>query len=908
MDSRHAITPEHSAKMTNPDSSRDKPSGQPKPGAITRRQFHGHAASTAVAGSLISSTVQAADPSDTVGGDAVLVDDFLREDTFYHGDGWESLNPGYWKIEKNALRRRIRTRGDRARQTGFPYHYSTHQRNGGVMNTEYLSSHPYGMLWRRDWSLSGGYTIAIKLRVVQLPEPTEGFVITPGDALMGICFGAKTRMESWLGGSQPGQACWMAAWRDNQTFGVYDHSKDKPTPATKQGEQAAPALKAGDEVEIFLQVKPTDAIKADITAEFLFGDQSVQVRCTGVDQEMITKGYFGVVGRGLLDFEVTRVRLAAEDNEPIDDPVNELRVAYALGNTLRQNEEGNWTCRMMAVFRDQGELAEVRVSTEEKPQGGWENVPAAGQAPIVTNNFRRATAAIDVVLPENPGDTAMYYTVWKDGKDVTGDPRSGFLGSKQYVGRLPQLSAPYRLAGLSCHAIHGQFDGGRAGKFQENWIHDQPAVNAYKFLDEYNFQVMVWEDDIWYLELLLYTTSVDDAYLQIMTAMAGPTTRWQMMRHWNTLNPGDHDHGMDDVKGPEQLAIRNRGDLGQDPEYMRRNFQIVQHLVRGDENPSGTTNPRRWTAWKMPHRDFTLVLVDARLWRSSQDTHIWATEGWGGKDVYDRTDPTRSLLGEEQFSWLENLIQTDSSPLIALSGINGLHTVWEPSPKLQRDRVVADYAGWVKAGCDRVIELLGSRNGIVSVYGDVHNGSIMKNREHQLYECSFGPIGRTGGRKLKPMFGRRMKDYDNRELDVIALYHKEFESPDMKPRTGPQYWNFLEMEFDPRQEGTINLKIRNLIDPPDEIPRGGGWSEIRLDATGRAASCRLPEIKTLPVADVHFSSLDGRPIRASRSSQDGSLTLGSLIDIEPGSQVVMLAVVGDQVDAQLLTTLPLEEK
>ena len=105
-------------------------------------------------------------------------------------------------------------------------------------------------------------------------------------------------------------------------------------------------------MEIFLQVKPTDAIKADITAEFLFGDQSVQVRCTGVDQEMITKGYFGIVGRGLLDFEVTRVRLAAEDNEPIDDPVNELRVAYALGNTLRQNEEGSWTCRMMAVFRD----------------------------------------------------------------------------------------------------------------------------------------------------------------------------------------------------------------------------------------------------------------------------------------------------------------------------------------------------------------------------------------------------------------------------------------------------------------------------------------------------------------------------------------------------------------------------
>ena len=44
----------------------------------------------------------------------------------------------------------------------------------------------------------------------------------------------------------------------------------------------------------------------------------------------------------------------------------------------------------------------------------------------------------------------------------------------------------------------------------------------------------------------------------------------------------------------------------------------------------------------------------------------------------------------------------------------------------QRDRVTADYAGWVKAGSDRVLELLGSRDGLVTVYGDVHNGCIIK--------------------------------------------------------------------------------------------------------------------------------------------------------------------------------------
>ena len=76
-------------------------------------------------------------------------------------------------------------------------------------------------------------------------------------------------------------------------------------------------------------------------------------------------------------------------------------------------------------------------------------------------------------------------------------------------------------------------------------------------LDEYGFQVMLWEDDVWYMELVMYPPSTDDAYKIIAWSICGPTSRWQMMRHWNVLNPGDHDYGMDDVKGPEQILIRN---------------------------------------------------------------------------------------------------------------------------------------------------------------------------------------------------------------------------------------------------------------------------------------------------------------------------------------------------------------
>ena len=117
-----------------------------------------------------------------------------------------------------------------------------------------------------------------------------------------------------------------------------------------------------------------------------------------------------------------------------------------------------------------------------------------------------------------------------------------------------------------------------------------------------------------------------------------------MMRHWNVINPGDHDYGMDDVKGPEQLVLRLKDGLGQDRDYMRRNFQIVHHLITGEESVDPLVNPKKWRAWKMPNRDFTFVILDSRLWRSSQDTAIWDDEGWGHlRELYDRADPTRGI-------------------------------------------------------------------------------------------------------------------------------------------------------------------------------------------------------------------------------------------------------------------------
>ncbi len=667
----------------------------PKNPDLTRRDFtRASVASLASVTSLASAALAGQADAQQI---PLVVDDFRRPDSFYHGDGWESLNPGYWKIQSNALRRRIRTRGDRARRTGFPFHR--------YMETDYETRPPFGMIWRRDWKLRGNYRLTIDATVHSPP----GRDPEPGYSLMGICFGGRTLYESWNGAGKPGDVCWYAAWRSDGTFGVFDHTSDDPSPVQDQAKKSAGAPQPGERVRLEIEVTGPGSGPASITARLTRSSESVQVICNEVNRELFLNGYFGLVARGSLDFEVNQVHLDPGANEPTEASLNELQVCYPLGDSVREID-GEWHCRFIALFRQEGRRAEIRIATTETPSN-WSAVPLAGRADIVTNGFRRATAVIDCVLPRNPAEATLYYSVSRDGADVTADPRPG---ARRYVGRLPQLKAPYRLCGLSCHAISGRKPGmDHTDKFQENWIQDQPLPDAYEHLDDYGFQVMLWEDDIWYLELVLYTTSTDDAYKIIAATIAGPTTRWQMMRHWNVLNPGDHDHGMDDVKGPEQIAVRTRADLGQDPEYMRRNFEIVQHLITGDDSPSGTENPKRWRRWKMPNSDFSLLVVDARLWRGSQDTHIWATEGWGGQGhVYDRKDPTRSLLGEEQFAWLHETIHTETAPLICITGLNGLHTVWQPSAEAeQRNRVAADYAGWVKAGCDRVIDLLSSREG-----------------------------------------------------------------------------------------------------------------------------------------------------------------------------------------------------
>ena len=165
---------------------------------------------------------------------------------------------------------------------------------------------------------------------------------------------------------------------------------------------------------------------------------------------------------------------------------------------------------------------------------------------------------------------------------------------------------------------------------------------------------------------------------------------------------------------------------------------------------------------------------------------------------------------------------------------------------------------------------------------------------------SFGPIGRSGGRAVIPKFGPTMKDF-GRRLKVHCLYHKTHANSKLggHGKRDPFYWNFLEMEFDTsKPDSEIGLRVRNLIDAPGEVPRGGGVVEEVASESGRVLTCKLPELKTLPDADVRFVHTDGRPIRGTRSSEDGAVALAGLGDIEPGTQVIVTAFDGKKSESQ----------
>lgn len=854
----------------------------------------------------------------------------------FPGDRWEGLNLGYWKEGAGGLRRVTKAVGDRVRITGFPYHYKTHTErsddHSGEMPLTYDPSQPIGIMWARKLRMDGALELQLDFTVEALTlarlegDDPAWHMYQDWFGMIGLAVGASSQFE---GHFPTPDASPMLAVRANGEFGVMKNARGKPAvreprddatdldtvvPLAETSVTSTPPLQQGEKVSLTLLVKPASDGGFALQGSMQRGSKSYRVSAD------MPKGrglgdHVGIAARGLLDVTLTKFGAKAGVKQ-VEAPNNDCHSCYALGDTLRKID-GKWQVRMVSMFRSPGEV-EIRVADSENPRGGWAKVPVAGRGPTISDDVRRDTALIDVTLPRSPAETTLYYTVWKNGVDVTADPRigtaacgpgTGLIGDVptdgRYVGRLPRLTAPYRICGLSCHAVSTENksnladdgkDKGRRVIAAANWVHDQPTHGAFAKLEEFEYQVMLWDDDIWYMELLQYPPNTDDAFKVVTLSICGPTTRWQMMRHWNILNGGDHDYGMDDVKGPEQIVLRTTKGLGQDPEYLKRNFAIESLLMRGQEMADLTGNPERWRKWRMPMGDFAMLVTDARLWRSSQYPVLWDEAGWPhDNELYKRDDPTRTLLGEEQFAWLTEQIRTEPAPLICVTGLNCLHTVFsQPDGGFDTgNRVSADYAGWVSAGADRVLELFAERGGVVSVGGDLHLGVIMENAKLNVLESIFGPIGRYGGRKIKDGFGPKMVDHDGRDVKIHTFYHHEYGNPQLDPVEGPMVWNVLDGHFDPRNNDPVaTLAIRNIVDGPQDAPRGGGLVRRGASTMGLANS-RLPDgVKLLANADVLVLSESGQPLRATRTGTDGIVKLTTLA-AEP-QNVLLVARAGGE--------------
>jgi hypothetical protein len=243
-------------------------------------------------------------------GQSVTIDNFERPDALHVGDQWESINPGYWQIQDESMRRRLTHRGNRHPDDWFPWHWETHRDRPMPVMTD--PSLPYGMIWRRDWKLTGNYTIRAELTVEALaltdgdPAWKEGDPLwrnqAPGYGLMGVCFGGATLFESWHGGGQPGDASWMAAYRDNGTFGLYDHTTDGPELATDAPAREMTPLQPGDQVTLTVRVSGNNQERGDLTITFSTQAGEYEIQVSQVNRRQFLDGYFGIVGRGHLDF------------------------------------------------------------------------------------------------------------------------------------------------------------------------------------------------------------------------------------------------------------------------------------------------------------------------------------------------------------------------------------------------------------------------------------------------------------------------------------------------------------------------------------------------------------------------------------------------------------------------------
>ena len=94
-----------------------------------------------------------------------------------------------------------------------------------------------------------------------------------------------------------------------------------------------------------------------------------------------------------------------------------------------------------------------------------------------------------------------------------------------------------------------------------------------------------------------------------------------------------------------------------------------------------------------------------------------------------------------------------------------------------------------------------------------------------------------------------------------------------------------------------------MLDAPAEKPRDGGSLETAASSTGRKPASHLPKIKTLPGAYIRVVATSGAPLRGTRSDADSNVPETALVDVVPGTKVIVTAFDDQQSQSSVVSTI-----
>ena len=343
---------------------------------LDRRAFLEGAAGATGAALAASAIPQHPISSQSVNSKQGVESEFLfdRSNSNYHGHQWQTLNPGFWKIENGALRRRLQNYGDRARRTGFPFHAETHN---FAYKTDYDPSLDCGVIYAPQWKLSGEYQLETEFTyhadrpAVPKGDQSDWKMYQDGYGLMGVAIGSKSVFQSY---NRLGQLI-SIGWNDKQQLVIMGPAKN-----AKKSSQAglsaandsilkstdAMQLNPGDRCRLIVHVQPSEDNRCQIRVTFSANSKTVSLTHSLPIQK--TEGFVGVLSRGLIDFDVTRFKVQPYQNEPLKIGHADCLVCYPLGDTLAL-KGGNWHVRFVGMFASDGKKIEIRVADSPAPRG-----------------------------------------------------------------------------------------------------------------------------------------------------------------------------------------------------------------------------------------------------------------------------------------------------------------------------------------------------------------------------------------------------------------------------------------------------------------------------------------------------------------------------------------------------------